>query len=47
MTTNTRRLIEVMARLRDPEGGCPWDLEQGEGVESAPAFSATGVKGGI
>ncbi|EPX85790.1 MazG family protein [Rubellimicrobium thermophilum DSM 16684] len=24
----TRRLIEIMARLRDPEGGCPWDLEQ-------------------
>ena len=23
-----RRLIEVMAKLRDPEGGCPWDLEQ-------------------
>ena len=22
------RLIAVMARLRDPEGGCPWDLEQ-------------------
>jgi ATP diphosphatase len=22
------RLAEVMARLRDPEGGCPWDLEQ-------------------
>jgi MazG family protein len=21
-------LIEVMARLRDPHGGCPWDLEQ-------------------
>ncbi len=21
-------LIEVMAALRDPEGGCPWDLEQ-------------------
>ncbi len=21
-------LIEVMARLRDPEGGCPWDIEQ-------------------
>lgn len=21
-------LIEVMARLRNPEGGCPWDLEQ-------------------
>jgi MazG family protein len=23
-----RRLLEVMARLRAPEGGCPWDLEQ-------------------
>lgn len=23
-----RRLIEVMAKLRDPDGGCPWDLEQ-------------------
>ncbi len=22
------RLLEVMRRLRDPEGGCPWDLEQ-------------------
>ena len=22
------RLIEVMRRLRDPRGGCPWDLEQ-------------------
>jgi MazG family protein len=22
------RLLRVMARLRDPEGGCPWDLEQ-------------------
>lgn len=22
------RLLEVMARLRDPNGGCPWDLEQ-------------------
>ncbi len=21
-------LLEVMARLRDPEGGCPWDREQ-------------------
>jgi len=21
-------LIDVVARLRDPEGGCPWDLEQ-------------------
>ena len=22
------RLIEIMAALRDPNGGCPWDLEQ-------------------
>jgi MazG family protein len=22
------RLVEIMAKLRDPEGGCPWDLEQ-------------------
>ncbi len=22
------RLREIMRRLRDPEGGCPWDLEQ-------------------
>jgi tetrapyrrole methylase family protein/MazG family protein/ATP diphosphatase len=22
------RLIQIMARLRDPDGGCPWDLEQ-------------------
>jgi len=23
-----RRLLEVMARLRDPKDGCPWDLDQ-------------------
>ena len=23
-----QRLLDIMARLRDPEGGCPWDLEQ-------------------
>ena len=23
-----KRLTEIMARLRDPAGGCPWDLEQ-------------------
>ncbi len=23
-----QKLIEVMAKLRDPDGGCPWDLEQ-------------------
>ena len=22
------RLLEIMARLREPDGGCPWDLEQ-------------------
>lgn len=22
------RLLQIMARLRDPEGGCPWDLQQ-------------------
>src|ERR1051325_12133196 len=21
-------LIDIMARLRDPNGGCPWDVEQ-------------------
>src|SRR5690242_2955955 len=26
--TELRRLIEVMAALRDPEHGCPWDREQ-------------------
>ena len=24
----TRRLIEIMARLRDPKRGCPWDIAQ-------------------
>jgi MazG family protein len=31
MTSPSRpidRLLEIMARLRDPERGCPWDLEQ-------------------
>ncbi|WP_297774751.1 nucleoside triphosphate pyrophosphohydrolase [uncultured Roseovarius sp.] len=23
-----RRLVAIMARLRDPETGCPWDIEQ-------------------
>ncbi len=22
------KLLEIMAKLRDPKGGCPWDLEQ-------------------
>jgi len=25
---NIDRLLAVMAKLRDPDGGCPWDLEQ-------------------
>ncbi len=27
-TDGTSRLLAVMARLRDPDGGCPWDVEQ-------------------
>ena len=23
-----KELLEIMARLRDPAGGCPWDLQQ-------------------
>ena len=23
-----QRLLDIMARLRDPQGGCPWDVEQ-------------------
>jgi ATP diphosphatase len=26
--TDIDRLLEIMARLRDPESGCPWDVEQ-------------------
>ena len=26
--THTQRLLEIMARLRDKEHGCPWDVEQ-------------------
>ena len=22
------RLVTIMARLRDPQAGCPWDIEQ-------------------
>ena len=25
---HTRRLLDLMARLRDPQRGCPWDLRQ-------------------
>src|SRR5919112_3280204 len=27
-TPNLARLLAIMAKLRDPNGGCPWDLEQ-------------------
>ena len=27
-TAGIERLLEIMHRLRDPEGGCPWDIEQ-------------------
>ncbi|HWE73924.1 MAG TPA: nucleoside triphosphate pyrophosphohydrolase [Stellaceae bacterium] len=27
-TPQMQRLLAIMARLRDPNGGCPWDLEQ-------------------
>lgn len=26
--TQIARLLDIMAQLRDPENGCPWDLEQ-------------------
>ena len=27
-TTDISRLLDIMAQLRDPESGCPWDVEQ-------------------
>lgn len=27
-STGIERLLEIMARLREPDGGCPWDIEQ-------------------
>lgn len=27
-SNETRRLIDIMAALRDPKTGCPWDIEQ-------------------
>src|SRR5215468_2688916 len=27
-STELERLLAIMERLRDPAGGCPWDLEQ-------------------
>lgn len=28
MSDPLQRLLDIMARLRDPQGGCPWDREQ-------------------
>jgi ATP diphosphatase len=28
MSTTLAELLSIMAKLRDPNGGCPWDLEQ-------------------
>ena len=28
MTENLTRLLEIMAQLRDPDTGCPWDIAQ-------------------
>jgi len=28
MTAQLTRLLDIMARLRDPETGCPWDVQQ-------------------
>ena len=27
-TSGIQRLLEIMVRLRDPQGGCPWDAQQ-------------------
>jgi nucleoside triphosphate diphosphatase len=26
--TDIQSLIDIMAKLRDPNGGCPWDVKQ-------------------
>ncbi len=28
MLTNTQKLLDLIAQLRDPEKGCPWDVKQ-------------------
>lgn len=28
MTDSVQKLLDIMAKLRNPDGGCPWDLEQ-------------------
>ena len=26
--SNIQNLLDIMSQLRDPESGCPWDLQQ-------------------
>ena len=26
--SDAKRLLDIMSKLRDPDGGCPWDVEQ-------------------
>jgi nucleoside triphosphate diphosphatase len=28
MLQHTQKLLEIMARLRSPDGGCAWDIQQ-------------------
>ena len=28
MLKNTQQLLDIMSRLRNPEGGCAWDIKQ-------------------
>ena len=32
-------LLYLMARLRDPEGGCPWDLQQDFAITSKSGYA--------
>ncbi|MDR3425693.1 MAG: nucleoside triphosphate pyrophosphohydrolase [Alphaproteobacteria bacterium] len=41
MSKNTDRLIDVMARLRDPQGGCPWDIKQTHASLAADTIEET------
>ena len=41
--TEIENLLEIIARLRSPEGGCPWDLEQ-DFASVAPYTVEEGIK---
>jgi XTP/dITP diphosphohydrolase len=28
LSASLQELVEIVARLRSPQGGCPWDLQQ-------------------